>query len=110
MNPLLVKPARRVVRVETPSRPELTLYVRAINGREFTDLGSRISNGPGLTVSWGAQLEAYLCDAEGAELLAVGEGIPFMESLEAADVRRLVNAAAQLNSLDDEAVEEELKN
>ncbi len=110
MNPLLHKVARRVTRVETPSRPDLDLHVRAITGAEFMELGSRMNKAEGATASTGVQLEAYVCDAEGNALLAAGEGVQFMESLEAADMRRLMKAGDKLNALSDESVEAELKN
>lgn len=118
MNPLLQKFARRVVHVLTlpaitegdVTRPAIDLYVRAITGAEFFELGARVNKAEGTTAQNGVQLEAYVCDAEGNALLAPGEGTQWMGSIEAGAMRRLIKAGDKLNALTDDAVEEELKN
>ncbi len=110
MNQLLAKPARRVVRVETPSRPDLTLYVRAITGAEFLAMGAALNKGEGPAAIWASQMEAYVCDAEGNQLLVAGEGKDFIAAIESADMRRLMKEGEKLNAMSDEAVEAELKN
>lgn len=100
---------RRVVRVKTPSHGA-ELYVRAITGAEFMDLGSRMNKVEGATASTAIQLEAYVCNADGSAYITAGGGLAFMEQIEAADMRRLMKEGDKLNALNDEAVEEEIKN
>lgn len=110
MNPLLVKPPRRVQRVETPSRPDLTLFVRAITGAEFLDLGAALIKTVGAKQSTATQLEWFVCDEAGAPLLAPGEGVEFIDAIDQADMRALQKAGEGMNALNEAAVEEELKN
>jgi len=120
MNPLLLQTARRVKLVLTlPKveregvvvRPETPLYVRAITGAEFAALVDlRIKNREDQAQFMGSELEAYVCDEAGHALLGKGEGSKFCEVIESSDVRRLIDAGDKLNALNDDAVEDELKN
>lgn len=109
-NLLIANLKRRVELVPLKSRPELTVYVRAITGVEFMELGPRVTKAEGSVETTAVQLEAFVSDESGNPLLAPGQGAEFMGSIESADMRRLLKAGDKMNALNDEAVEDEIKN
>lgn len=109
-NPLLAKPPRRVIRVETPNRPDLKLYVRAVTGAEFLSIGERVNKAGGAIDYTALQLELYVSDENGEALLAPGEGSEFIKVIESTDMRRLISAGDKLNNLNDETLEQAEKN
>ncbi len=111
MNPLLQKPAsRRVKQVKLSGHPDAAVFVRALNGREISQLYEKLRATKATEDSLALQLEAYVSDANGMATLNAGEGAAVLETIDGVDVKRLIKAGDKLNILSDEAIEEELKN
>lgn len=111
MNPLLQKPARRrVTQVKLVGHPDAVVFVRALNGTEITQLYEKLRGIKEAVVSLAYQLEAYVSDETGNATLNAGEGRQVIETIDAIDMKKLIEAGDKLNVISDDAIEDERKN
>ena len=114
--------SREVKRVDLKSRPDLVLYVRALNFVEGVQLGKRLRDlsvalPDGQTVQplsedlVAEQFLAYVCDETGTPAFADREAaLEFMKGLRPNQGQLILKTATAFNDLGDEQIEEAQKN
>jgi hypothetical protein len=103
--------ARETKRVEFKTRPDLVLHVRALNSLEAIQLHSALSKLEQSHELVAEQLVALVCNQDGTPKFADrAAAIEFMKSERPGVVTKLVKSGTAFNELNDEAIEEELKN
>ena len=93
------------------TRPDLNLYVRALNSLEAVELSARLKDTNETKALITEQLVAFVCDSNGNQTFAdVAAATEFMKTVRQGVVSKLIRSATSFNNLNDEAIEEELKN
>jgi hypothetical protein len=105
--------SREVKAVTFSRRPDLKFFVRALTFIEDIDLWKRIKAIPdGNTDQISAeQVAAYACDETGEPRFAdANAALEFMRTVRSAISMKIVTVGVDFQKLDDEKIEEELKN
>lgn len=90
---------------------KITAYVRALYAGEqirFEETLKAVKDDPATFVA--LHLSAYLCQEDGSPLVDVEQARALIDTAAPADIRALVEAGVNLNSVKDDAVESAAKN
>lgn len=103
--------SREVKRVELPTRPDLDVYVRALNSLESVSLANKLQAAKDTQEILVEQLVVFVCDVEGTPRFAdVPAAHEFMKTIRPGVLTKIIRAATSFNELGDEQIEDERKN
>ena len=93
--------------VALKSRPDLKLYVRALDAIEELDLRDSVRKEETVPRIVAAQISAYVVDADGKQLFpTVDDAVSFMRTVRGGIAAKLAHEGTKFNALTDEEVEE----
>jgi hypothetical protein len=96
---------RKPVQIKT--RPDLKLFVRALDAIEELDLRDNVRKEDTVPRIVAAQLSAYVVDETGKQAFpTIDDAVTFMRSVRGGVAAKLANEGTKFNSLTDESVEE----
>lgn len=101
----------QVRKVELKSRPDLVVFVRALNAVEDAERGTQVAAAQGTAHVLAEQLLAFACKEDGSPLFAnTAAALEWMAKVRSGVVVKIVKEGTKFNELDDEAIEDERKN
>lgn len=100
-----------VQKVELAKYKGPDVYVRVLNALEELALRDAIRNLSESKDLIAAQLQAFVCDADGKQRLPdLAAALAFMEGVRLSTTAKIIRAADKLNELSDESLQEAEKN